>query len=82
MKREIICEKCEVKKRKLFPNENPYPGEHIKFVKGKAEKELICDGCTDYNPIHKGENCCAVSIWADYGGIPYYQWESQFIIET
>lgn len=83
MKREIICEKCEGETRKLFPNANPYPGEHVKFVKGKAKKDLICDSCADeLTAILEGDDCCAFSIWADYGGIPYYEWEHEFITET
>ena len=77
MKREILCQSCEEKVRKLFPVESPYPGEHIKLVNGKSLKNMVCDGCDKF--IIEGEAVCAFSIWADYGGVPYYSWESDFI---
>ncbi len=63
--------------RKLFPVESPHPGEHVKFVPGISLLELICDSC-DEN-IHKGDEICCFSSWADYGGIPYNAWEHEFI---
>jgi hypothetical protein len=77
MKQEILCTKCEESTRKQFPNESPYPGEHVKFVSGKANEDFICDHCN--TEISEDENCCAFSIWADYGGQPYFEWESNFI---
>jgi hypothetical protein len=79
MKREILCKKCEAERRKLFPTESPYPGEHIKFVKGIAKSEMVCDGCVILTEIHKGDEICAFSIWADYGGIAYHAWEFEFL---
>jgi len=77
MKQEIICKKDEAESRKLFPNESPYPGEHVKFVPGKALNDMLCDHCGC--EILEGQDCCAVSIWADHGAQPYYEWESKFI---
>lgn len=78
MVRKILCKECEAKSRKLFPNESPYPGEHIKFVSGKANMMYICDDCVA--PIFKNDEICAFSIFTDYGGIPYYSWEEEYLI--
>jgi len=77
MKREILCPECRVNYRKLFPTNTPYPGEHLKFVDGKSSLSVICDSCT--KPIEPGDDCTAFSAWADYGGIPYHKWESEYI---
>lgn len=77
MKREILCPDCKKELRKTFPSDTPYPGEHVKFVEGKALNEYVCDQCD--KEIHIGDPCFAFSSWADYGGIPYYEWEGEFI---
>lgn len=77
MKQEIVCKQCEIELRKQFPNESPYPGEHVKFVVGTANKQYRCDHCDVIIP--GGEECCAFSIYANYGGVPYYNWEKDFI---
>lgn len=77
MKREIVCSVCEKKLRDLFPNNSPYPGEHVKFVNGIALEDYTCDHGGESIP--KDTPCCAVSMWADYGGTPYYPWESECI---
>ena len=79
MKQDILCMDCAKERRELHKTDNPYPGEHIKFVLGEARKDMLCDGCVTERPIVKGEEVCAYSSWADYGGIPYYKWETQFI---
>lgn len=79
MKQEIICEKCLPELRTLFPTSNPYHGEHVKFVSGKARKDFFCDHCG--KEITATSKCTAFSIWADHGGIPYYNWESEFITD-
>lgn len=73
MKREIVCPQCE----KAQSLHREYPGEHIKLTKGNAKSELLCDSCAQ--PIYFGDTCFAVSMWADYGGIQYYPWESEYI---
>ena len=80
MKREIVCPKCELKLRKLFPKESPYPGEHVKFINGLASIDFICDQCGE--PILTKNECAAVSFWADYGGIPYFEWEEDYLLQT
>jgi hypothetical protein len=77
MKREILCLECKTDFREQFPVDNPYPGEYIKIIAGAAIVLLICDGCGDELAI--GCRCAAVSIWTDRGGIPYYEWEGEFI---
>jgi hypothetical protein len=86
MKREIRCMNCVPKPMglKLMHTEagdpilvNPYPGEHQKVIKGRAKTMYLCDSCGI--AINKGDECLASSIWADYGGIPYYPWETQCI---
>jgi len=79
MKREIVCITCREKLLNLFPTDNPYPLEHVKFVDGKARKEFFCDHCG--REINTTEKCTAVSIWADYGGIPYFEWEPDYLFE-
>lgn len=77
MVRKILCKKCEASSKKLFPTESPYPGEHVKFVPGEAKHGMLCDDCGVY--INKGDIVCAFSIFADYGGIPYYPWEEEYL---
>jgi hypothetical protein len=86
MKREIVCsEKCKPKfSYKLLTDEkgisyiaDPYPGEYCKTVKGKAKGIYICDACG--KSIKKGDVAIAISIWADYTGLPYFEWEDDFI---
>jgi len=77
MKQEILCLTCKGVLRKLFPTDTPYSGEHVKFVDGQAIKDFICDYCG--KKINKDANCCAFSIWAEYHGIPYYPWESEYL---
>jgi hypothetical protein len=79
MKREILCMGCKADFRQQFPDDNPYPGEHIKIVSGFAGFDMVCDGCGC--PVGLWTECAAVSIWADRGGIPYYEWEREFISE-
>lgn len=77
MKQQIICPECKDINRKLFKTDTPYPGEHVKFVPGYALRDFVCDDCA--TPIEKGTECCAFSIWADHGRVPYYPWESACI---
>lgn len=78
MKQEIVCNNCKEELRKLFPVDEPSPGEYVKFVEGKARTNYICDQCG--RPIKLGEICLAFSSWADYGGVPYYKWEYQYLV--
>jgi hypothetical protein len=77
MVRKILCKKCEADSKKLFPNESPYPGEHVKFVPGEAKRDMICDDCGV--DIEIGQQVCAFSIFTDYGGIPYFAWEEEYL---
>lgn len=86
MKREILCMSCVPKPMglKLIHTQagdpilvNPYPGEHQKVIKGIAKNHYQCDRCNE--TIREGEMCVASSLWADYGGIPYFPWETQYI---
>lgn len=45
LKREIFCPKCAQAARTQFPTEQPYPGEHVKFVPGFAKSPFRCDHC-------------------------------------
>ena len=77
MKRSILCLKCTQRHKSI---KRSYQGEHIKFVSGKAKEHFICDFCG--TPISISDECTAESIWADYGGRPYYEWERDFIDVT
>ena len=78
MKRELLCTKCAESNRKLFKSDTPYPGEHVKFQAGKLERSgLNCDGCG--RQMAKGIDAVAFSSWAEYGGVPYFPWESEVI---
>ena len=79
-KRELLCGTCAPGARLQFPNPEPYPGEHVKFVDGAAVDKFICDGCGAL--IAKGDATTCLSIWADYGGQPYAPWENHYIDET
>jgi len=77
MKREIICPECKEKLRKLFTTDNPYEDEHVKFLRGTALKNYICDNCG--NIINENDLCYAFTIWADYSPAPYQEWEHKYI---
>jgi hypothetical protein len=88
MKREILCMNCATERSKrhglvhlpeLQTIVDPFPMEHVKYVRGRAKTDFFCDTCTTEIPIKKGDECFAVSTWADYGGIPYFEWEGGFI---
>jgi len=80
MKRQIICMKCNKEYWNLFNligDEATAAGEHIKNIKGMALREYLCDFCG--TTIKQSEKCTANSIWSDRGGIPYFEWENEFI---
>jgi len=76
MKQEILCNDCKnnLIEKNVF---TPSPKEHVKFTPGKARRNFFCDSC--YKHIYVKNKCFALSIWADYGGVPYYPWESEYI---
>ena len=77
MKRLILCQHCEKKQRKLFSVKSPYPGEHVKFVNGASLVDCSCDDCN--HNIRVAEKVCALSMWKDYGGVPYFSWEGEYM---
>jgi len=86
MKREILCPDCRESRLKLCGLEyshesrilfDPYPGEHIKIIKGRANRHFLCDICN--KQIETDDDCFAVSTYADYGGMPYYEWEHEYV---
>lgn len=77
MKQQIFCDLCGKEIRKLHPTDEPYPQEHIKFLKGFSLDDYICDYCGKF--IREDDVAWAFSTWADYGGVPYYEWEKDFI---
>ena len=76
MKREILCPMCANKTRALFPTDNPYPDEFVKFVGGMALFDMYCDGCM--KTLVSGDHCVAVSFWHKLRN-PYYEWELDYI---
>lgn len=86
MKREIVCERCQPPLRGLYATDEPYPGEHVRFVHGRllAETEagtdvVVCDQCG--YPLRAGGFAWAFSAWADYGGVPYFEWEDRYLAD-
>ena len=75
MQRDIICPTCAMVSRKRFPNDNPYPGEYLKFIPGTALNDYLCDHCG--GAIYVGQKCTAFSIWTN--SRPYIVWESEYI---
>lgn len=73
MKCEILCLKCSEK----APKESKYPQEHVKLVFGKSIVSCVCDWCG--SNVEPDDHVAALSIWADYGGIPYRPWEHDYI---
>lgn len=76
MKRMIACEKCSHEPAPY------YPGEWFKRVTGTAKKEMICDYCYPQKIIPQGAKCAAESMGVNGHGIPYYQWEGEYIQEA
>ena len=88
MKREINCPECLPNTSKyrglcFVPVSgtivDPYPGEKMKVVKGKAKFAMFCDSCA--KKIEENQECFAISIWSEYSSIPYRPWESTYIRE-
>lgn len=87
MKREIICASCLAQRKKMFGLKltegdnpqlfDPYPGEHMKLVAGRALFSFVCDACGIF--ISPGGKCWCSSIWSDRSAIGYHEWESHYI---
>lgn len=77
MNRLIYCPKCAHEAKDRFVK-GKYQGEHFKTVAGMAINDYVCDFCDAKIP--SGENCNAISIWADHSPAPYYPWEHEFLI--
>lgn len=82
MKREILCALCAENTSKAITGlkyidgqwMDPYPSEHTKFLHGVLSRSCYCDNCG--KELDTGSKVVALSIWADYAGVPYYSWES------
>jgi hypothetical protein len=75
MKRQIICNKC---RHDQIGHIKDYPGEWWKSKPGKALSPLlVCDSCG--KPIEKNAVCHAQSFGRYDQGIPYYEWEQDYI---
>lgn len=85
MKREISCVPCAnriaraVTGARFVDGEivDPFPGEHSKFLGGKLTRHCVCDSCG--KQLSPGDDAIAMSIWADYGGVPYHPWEAEYL---
>ena len=73
MKQEICTREAAEDWRKLI---GKFEHEYIKIVNGTAKYDFVCDQTGQ--PIHKGDPCCAVSVWREPMQT-YYAWESSFI---
>jgi len=78
MKREILCPECAREVRRLYPTDNPYPGEGVRFVVGNALADCNCDRCNA--DIKTTGACVAFSIFTTDGRIPYFAWEHNFVL--
>jgi len=78
MKQSILCTNCAKELMNLSARGH-CPGEHNIFIFGLAKRDYTCDFSNE--PISAGDRCCANSIWADHGRIPYYKWESDFLMD-
>lgn len=77
MKREIYCMKCKkIVKDAIDAGGSLPPGEHVKYVDGKALDNMVCDFCNI--AIYEGQICTAFSIYID-GQAPYEPWEHESI---
>jgi hypothetical protein len=84
MKREILCSQCADRMAELFPKmpDAGHPGEYVMLKRGKALFDMRCDGCISGTEIREGDSCAALSIYCDYDGIPYFEWEHENIEVT
>jgi len=69
----IACKEC------LKIPLHPFPGERVVRIMGIAKKPLLCDFCYPYKEIKIGDMCVAESMGREGCGIPYYEWESEYI---
>jgi hypothetical protein len=78
MKRQVVCHSCCVitKSIALFVAEIG-EGEYSKVVKGKAQRDYLCDHCNIL--IYKGDECYCNSIWIPSQGMLYFEWEFNFV---
>lgn len=84
MKKEILCIKC-IEQINTHPTyisagscySHINHNEHIKLTWGYALMYYRCDLCD--NTILKDDVCCASSMWSDVHGIPYHEWEQDYI---
>lgn len=77
MTRKILCPICLDDCKKRFGNSlEPFTGEYLKYVDGRAMRPYKCDHCGE--KIKALEWCCAYSISAR--NTPYFSWEHEYII--
>ncbi len=48
-------------------------------MEGVAKNDMKCDWCCPPTEIKKGDKCAAESMGTDGHGIPYYEWESEYL---
>ena len=71
MKRTISCKEC-------ISIPAPYfVGEWYKRIQGIAKGDMLCDWCGA--KISKDDKCFAESMGLNKQGVPYYQWETEYI---
>jgi hypothetical protein len=62
----------------MFPNDEPHPGDFVKFVVGNARAPFICDQCG--KEFASNAPVVAFSIWGGPMGISYIEWEHNYLI--
>lgn len=76
MKKEVYCMKCKTRVQATIDGPALPPGEHVKYVDGRAKKTMMCDFCSKM--IEPGWFCSCFSNYID-GEAPYSPWEADFI---
>ncbi len=82
MTRQVLCIPCAENRQKLHKTPNPYPGEHIKMLKGSATRAFLCDDCG--KEIHPSVECVTYTLYTardavHTGSLPYWPWEAEYI---
>lgn len=80
MKRELLCEDCGVKARRMFPTDEPYPGEFVRLMSGtlkRGKSGYVCDDCG--HPFMAGERAVCMGIWMHHSAEAAMGWVDEYL---